>query len=278
MKRAYPIAQLCLALGVSRSGFYAWNQHQPSRRAQEDTRLSSSILQIHARSRQTYGSPRIREELREAGVAIGRRRVARLMRQKGICGRSRRRRSPQTTDSHHDQPLAPNLLKHRAPASRINEVWVTDITYIPTGEGWLYLAGILDVYSRKIVGWSVSATLATALCLDALTMALQQRRPPKGLIHHSDRGVQYASREYRHALHAAALVPSMSRRANCYDNALAESFWSTLKIECLHRAHFQTRAEASLAVFDFIECFYNPHRRHSSLGYRSPVAFETINN
>ena len=278
MKLAYPVAQLCLALGVSRSGFYAWSKHQPSRRAQEDTRLSSSILQIHARSRQTYGSPRIREELREAGVAIGRRRVARLMRQKGICGRSRRRRSPQTTDSNHDQPLAPNLLKDRAPASRINEVWVTDITYIPTDEGWLYLAGILDVYSRKIVGWSVSATLATGLCLDALTMALQQRRPSKGLIHHSDRGVQYASREYRHALHAAALVPSMSRRANCYDNALAESFWSTLKIECLHRTHFHTRAEASLAVFDFIECFYNPHRRHSSLGYRSPVAFETINN
>jgi transposase InsO family protein len=278
MKLTYPIAQLCLALGVSRSGFYAWRQHQPSRRAQEDTRLGSSILQIHARSRQTYGSPRIREELREAGVAIGRRRVARLMRQKGIYGRSRRRRSPQTTDSNHDQPLAPNLLKDRAPASRINEVWVTDITYIPTDEGWLYLAGILDVYSRKIVGWSVSATLASELCLDALSTALQQRRPPKGLIHHSDRGVQYASHEYRHALHAAALVPSMSRRANCYDNALAESFWSTLKTECLHRAHFQTRAEASLAVFDFIECFYNPHRRHSSLGYRSPVAFETINN
>jgi putative transposase len=278
MKRIYPIAQLCLALGVSRSGFYAWRKHRPSRRAREDTRLSSSILQIHARSRQTYGSVRIREELREAGEAIGRRRVARLMRQKGICGRCRQRRSPHTTDSNHDQPVAPNLLMDRAAASQMNEVWVTDITYIPTDEGWLYLAGILDLYSRKIVGWSVSATLATKLCLDALAMALQQRRPSKGLIHHSDRGVQYASREYRQALHAAGLAPSMSRRANCYDNAFAESFWSTLKTECLHRAHFQTRAEASLAVFDFIEGFYNRHRRHSSLGYRSPIAFETINN
>lgn len=278
MKLDYPIAQLCLALGVSRSGFYAWIQHRPGRRAQEDTRLSSQILQIHARSRQTYGSPRIREELRAAGVAIGRRRVARIMRQKGICGRGRVRRNPQTTDSDHDQPVAPNLLKERPAASRINEVWVTDITYIPTDEGWLYLAGIIDVYSRKIVGWSVSATLATQLCLDALATALRHRRPSHGLIHHSDRGVQYASREYRHALQAAGLVPSMSRRANCYDNALAESFWSTLKTECLHRTHFRTRAEASLAVFDFVECFYNPHRRHSSLGYRSPIAFETINN
>lgn len=278
MKLDYPIAQLCLALGVSRSGFYAWIKHRPGRRAQEDTRLSSHILQIHARSRQTYGSPRIRAELHHAGMAIGRRRVARIMRQKGICGRCRVRRAPQTTDSDHGQPVAPNLLKDRPSPSRINEVWVTDITYIPTDEGWLYLAGIIDVYSRKIVGWSVSATLATQLCLDALATALQQRRPMQGLIHHSDRGVQYASREYRHALHAAGLVPSMSRRANCYDNALAESFWSTLKTECLHRTHFRTRAEASLAVFDFIECFYNRHRRHSSLGYRSPIAFETINN
>lgn len=278
MRLTYPVAQLCLALGVSRSGFYAWRKHQPSRRTQEDARLSSSILQFHVRSRQTYGSPRIREDLRAAGVAIGRRRVARLMRQKGICGRCRARRRPQTTDSAHDAPIAPNLCKDRTPASRINEVWATDITYIPTDEGWLYLAGMIDVYSRKIVGWSVSATLATQLCLDALTMALQQRRPGKGLIHHSDRGVQYASREYRDALEAAGLVPSMSRRANCYDNALAESFWSTLKTECLHRAHFHTRAEAALAVFDFIECFYNRHRRHSSIGYRSPIAFETINN
>jgi putative transposase len=278
MKLSYPIAQLCLALGVSRSGFYAWRQHRPSRRTREDTRLSLSILQIHARSRQTYGSPRIREELRDSGVAIGRRRVARIMRQKGICGRCRVRRRPQTTESDHDQPVAPNLLKDRAPASRINEVWVTDITYIPTDEGWLYLAGILDLYSRKIVGWSVSATLASKVCLDALAMALQQRRPSKSLIHHSDRGVQYASREYRQALHAAGLAPSMSRRANCYDNAFAESFWSTLKSECLHRAHFRTREEASIAVFDFIECFYNRHRRHSSLGYRSPIAFESINN
>jgi putative transposase len=278
MKLAYPIAQLCLALGVSRSGFYAWRKHQPSRRAQEDARLSSTILQFHARSRQTYGSPRIREDFREVGVAIGRRRVARLMRQKGICGRCRRRRRPQTTDSDHDGPIAPNLLKGRPAASRINEVWATDITYVPTDEGWLYLAGMIDVYSRKIVGWSVSATLTAQLCLDTLQIALRQRRPGKGLIHHSDRGVQYASREYRQALQAAGLTPSMSRRANCYDNALAESFWSTLKTECLHRLHFHTRAEASLAVFDFIDCFYNRHRRHSSLGYRSPIAFETINN
>jgi transposase InsO family protein len=278
MKDDYPIAQLCLALGVSRSGFYAWRHHAPSLRAVEDAKLASRILQAHAHSRCTYGSPRICVELQETGISIGRRRVARLMRQKGISGRSRARRLPQTTNSEHDHPIAPNLLQGRAPARASNEVWVTDITYVPTDEGWLYVAGILDVYSRKLVGWAFSSTLATTLCLDALAMALRQRRPPQGLIHHSDRGVQYASREYRQALAAASLLPSMSRRANCYDNAMAESFWSTLKTECVHRHHFRTRTEATSAVFDFIECFYNRSRRHSSLGYLSPVAFESLNN
>lgn len=278
MKDDYPIAQLCLALGVSRSGFYAWKNHRPSQRAQEDTQLGAKIVVAHARSRRTYGSPRVREDLREDGVLVGRRRVARIMRQQNISGRSRTRRRPQTTNSEHDQPIAPNLLQGRSPARGLNEVWVTDITYVATDEGWLYVAGILDLYSRKIVGWSFGSSLGTGLCLEALARALRARRPPKGLIHHSDRGVQYASREYRQTLAAAGLTPSMSRRGNCYDNATAESFWSTLKTECVHRNHFKTRAEATLAVFDFIECFYNPQRRHSSIGYRSPVAFETLNN
>ena len=200
------------------------------------------------------------------------------MRQQRIFGRCRKRRNPRTTHSNHDYPIAPNLLQDRAPAQAIDEVWRTDITYVPTDEGWLSMSAMMDAYSRRIVGWACSSTLATGLCLEALRRALQNRRPPAGLIHHSDRGVQYASREYRQALVNAGLTQSMSRKANCYDNAMIESFWSTLKTESTARKHFKTRAEARLAVFDFIECFYNPHRRHSSIGGVSPVAFETLNN
>lgn len=278
MKAVYPISQLCLALGVSRSGFYAWRSRRPSRRAQEDTRLGAKIVVAHARSRRTYGSPRIREDLRADGLLIGRRRIARIMRAHQHSGRCRKRRGPQTTDSAHDQPIAPNRLQGRFQAPARNRVWVSDITCVPTDEGWLYVAAILDVCSRRIVGWSFGSTLAAGLCLDALTIALRQRRPPQGLLHHSDRGVQYASLEYRQALHDAGLFRSMSRKANCYDNAMAESFWSILKTECVTRNHFKTRADAKLAVFDFIEGFYNRHRRHSSIGYLSPVAFESLNN
>ena len=278
MKADYPIAQLCVALGVSRSGFYAWSKQRPSRRIQEDERLTEQIRTVHTRSRHTYGSPRIRIELQADGIGIGRRRIARIMRQQRIFGRCRKRRNPRTTHSNHDYPIAPNLLQDRAPAQAIDEVWRTDITYVPTDEGWLYVAAMMDAYSRRIVGWACSSTLATGLCLEALKRALQNRRPPAGLIHHSDRGVQYASREYRQALVKAGLTQSMSRKANCYDNAMIESFWSTLKTESTARKHFKTRAEARLAVFDFIECFYNPHRRHSSIGGVSPVAFETLNN
>ncbi|MDB6170873.1 MAG: hypothetical protein JWL59_184 [Chthoniobacteraceae bacterium] len=232
------------------------------------------IATIHAQSRRTYGSPRIRMELRKSGRRIGRRRVARIMKRCRLFGRSRTRRKPRTTDSEHDQPIAPNLLKDREPASAINEVWVTDITYIHTDEHWLYVAAVLDTFSRRIVGWAFGTSLATSLCLEALDMALIQRQPPKGLIHHSDRGVQYASKEYRQALADSHLIPSMSRKANCYDNAMAESFWSTLKTECVDRIHFKTLAEAKVAVFDFIECFYNPQRSHSSIGYLSPIAFK----
>lgn len=278
MKDQYSIDELCLALAVSRSGFYAWRNHRPSRRTQDDTHFAGKIIVAHARSLRTYGSPRIRLDLHAEGLPIGRRRIARIMHQQKISGRSRKRRSPQTTNSQHDHPVAPNLLKDHGPAQAVNKIWRTDITYVPTDEGWLYVAAIMDAYSRKIVGWAFGSTLATSLCLDALNMALQTRGPSPDLIHHSDRGVQYASHEYRQALQRAGLIPSMSRKANCYDNAMVESFWSTLKIECVFRNHFKTRAQARLAVFDFIECFYNPRRRHSSIGYLSPVDFEALNN
>jgi len=197
------------------------------------------------------------------------------MRQSQLAGRTRCRRKPKTTDSRHGGPVAPHLLRDHPGATRPNQIWVTDITYLRTDEGWLYLAAHLDRFSRRIVGWAVSDNLDTTLCTTALQRALQHRRPPAGLIHHSDRGVQYTALEYREALDRADLTRSMSRQGNCYDNAFIESFWSTLKAECTDRQRFATRAAAELAVFDYIETFYNPIRLHSSLGYRSPRDFET---
>ena len=231
---------------------------------------------MYQRSRRTYGSPRVRQQLRHQGRCVGRRRAARLMRAQQLCGRSRRRRQPKTTDSRHGGPLAPNLLGSLPPATRPNQIWVTDITYLHTEEGWLYLAAQLDLYSRRIVGWACSDNLDTTLCTRALQRALQQRRPSAGLLHHSDRGVQYTSLEYRTALAEAGLTRSMSRQGNCYDNATIESFWSTLKNECTDHQTFPTRAAAELAVFDYIETFYNPVRLHSSLAYHSPRDFELL--
>jgi putative transposase len=280
MKTEHPIRSLCEALEVSPSGYYDWSerQAQPGPRAQENARLAQQIVQIHQASRQTYGSPRIQVVLRQAGHIHGRHRIARLMRQQGLCGRAKGRFRVCTTDSRHDQPIAPNRLPELPAPTAANQIWVGDITYIPTEEGWLYLAGILDLYSRRLAGWAMSGHIDTELILAAWGMAVTQGQPPAGLVFHSDRGVQYASHGYRLALQQAQSIASMSRKGNCYDNAAMESFWSTLKHELVYRRHFKTHAEARRAIFEFIEVFYNRRRLHSALGYRSPIDFENQNN
>ena len=280
MKDQHPILSLCLHLEVSPSGYYAWQKRRdcPGPRALQDRALAREIAQIHSRSRQTYGSPRVVQELRKQGRRHGRNRIARLMQQEGLCGRQKRRYRVQTTDSNHDQPIAPNRLADAPKATAPNQLWVADITYIETKENWLYLAAIMDLYSRKIVGWAMSERIDTVLVLKALAMALVHRNPPGNLLFHSDRGVQYASGDYRHALSQAGLIASMSRSGNCYDNAAMESFWSTLKLELVYRRCFESRAQARTQIFDYIESFYNRQRTHSALAYRSPVDFELQNN
>lgn len=274
MKGDHDIRMLCELLSVSRSGYYRWETAVPSAREKRDGELADHIVQAHEQSRRNYGAPRILEELKDHGIKISKRRCARIMAEQGIRGRKKQRRRPQTTDSRHAHRPAPNLL----PVTKVtgpNQAWMTDITYIGTGEGWLYLAAILDVWSKKVVGWASGPTLHVSLVLAALAQARRNRRPSPGLLHHSDRGVQYACNDYRDVLAAADMICSMSRRGNCYDNAAMESFWSTLKTETgLDSATPISRRAADLIVFDYIETFYNPKRRHSSLGYLSPVAFE----
>jgi transposase InsO family protein len=280
MKEDYPILTLCAHLEVSPSGYYGWQKRRttPGPRALANQTLAQQIQLIHRQSRQTYGSPRIVAALRQQGCHHGRMRIARLMKQSGLCGRQKGRYRVQTTDSHHDHPIAPNRLAQAPKAAAPNQLWVADITYIETQEGWLYLAAILDLYSRKIVGWAMSERIDTALVLKALGMALLHRQPPAKLLLHSDRGVQYASRDYRQALKAAGLVASMSRKGNCYDNATMESFWSTLKLELIYRSDFASHAQARTKIFDYIESFYNRQRAHSALNFQSPVDFELLNN
>jgi len=280
MKNDFSIHSLCQTLDVSTSGYYDWRQRCdcPGSRALEDQTLAQEIGLIHTKSRLTYGSPRVMRELRKKGRRHGRHRIARLMKQKGLCGRQKARHRVQTTDSNHDHPIAPNRLAQSPKATAPNQLWVADITYIETKEGWLYLAGVLDLYSRKIVGWAMSERIDTNLVLKALDMALVHRVPPANLLFHSDRGVQYASGDFRHALTQANLVASMSRKGNCYDNATMESFWSTLKLELVYRGVFANRAQARAQIFDYIEVFYNRQRAHSALDYNSPVDFETQNN
>jgi len=241
--------------------------------AQADERLELEIAAIHAESRQRYGSPRIHAELVDRGCRTSRKQVARLMRAHGLAAR-RRRRFCVTTQSRHPFPIAPNVLARQFERAHPDQAWVTDITYIPTGEGWLYLAVILDLCSRFAVGWAMSARITDELTLDALGMALARRRPPQGLLHHSDRGSQYASGNYQQLLAHHGIVCSMSRRGNCWDNAVAESFFATLKVELVRDATWETRATARTELFEYIEQFYNGQRRHSALGYLSPRAFE----
>jgi putative transposase len=275
MAAEYSVRDLSAALGVSRSGYYAWAGRAAGARAQTNLRLAEQIKVLFTQSRQSYGSPRMTAALRQSGHACNHKRVERLMRQQGLKGRTQRRYRVVTTDSRHDQPIAPNRLADRPPCTAPNQVWLTDITYVSTGEGWLYLAGVMDLYSRKVVGWAMGESLATALPLAALEMALGQRGPTSGLLHHSDRGVQYASQDYRQKLLAFGVEASMSRTGNCYDNAAMESFWSTLKHELVYRNHFLSRTQARQCIFEWIEVFYNRTRLHSSLGFKSPVDFET---
>jgi putative transposase len=280
MKSEHPIRSLCAVLEVSSSGYYDWveRQTQPGLRVQENVQLAAQILQIHQASRKTYGSPRIQIELRQTGQLHGRNRIARLMRQQELCGRVKGRFRVGTTDSNHDQPIAPNRLAELPAPTAANQIWLGDITYIPTGEGWLYLAGVMDRYSRRIVGWAMDQNIDTRLVLAAWEMAQTQCQPAPELVFHSDRGSQYASGEFRQALTTSQTQASMSRKGNCYDNAAMESFWSTLKMELVYRQTFATRQQAREAIFEFIEVFYNRQRRHSALGYVSPSAFENHTN
>jgi putative transposase len=267
---------MCKVLQVSKSGYYAWRHRKPCTRTQENQILSQNIKQIHQNSRRTYGSPRIHASLRAKGFQVGRQRVVRLMAQLGICARSKRKFKA-TTDSVHHFPIAQNLLERNFTTSGPDQAWVSDITYIWTAEGWLYLAVILDLFSRRVVGWSMAEHLRSELVLGALQAALGQRIPAStGIVFHSDRGSQYASEDYQAALQAAGITCSMSRRANCWDNAVAESFFGTLKTELIHPRIFSTRAIARTVIAEWIEVFYNRQRLHSTLGYLSPVQFEEI--
>ncbi len=263
----------CALVGISRSAFYAWCRRSPSRRTHANTRLVREIERIHREVDRSYGSPRMRAELVASGLACGRNRVARLMRQNGIWAKQARRYRP-TTDSVHADPVAPNLLAQQFTVAAPNRVWASDVTYVWTREGWLYLAVILDLFSRRVVGWHLAPRLTCPLVLEALHAAVRTRHPRPGWLHHSDRGSQYASRDYQAVLAQAGARCSMSRKGNCWDNAVVESFFHSLKTERIRHRHYRTRAEAYTDVHDYIERFYNRVRRHSTLGNISPVMYE----
>jgi transposase InsO family protein len=269
----YGVSRPCQALGVARSGYYAWSARQQQPKEAHPVGWLEHIRRIHAQSRRTYGSPRICAELRATVGLCNHKRVARLMRLAGLQGCQKRRKAF-TTDSKHAYPIAPNLLNQHFQAEAPDTKWVADITYLPTREGWLYLAAVLDLYSRKIVGWSMQAHITADLVEAALRMALYERQPDPGLLHHSDRGSQYASAQMRQILDDEHIVVSMSRKGNCYDNAVMESFFSTLKCEWVSHQDYHTRTQARLDVFEYIAGFYNTVRRHSALGYLSPNQFE----
>jgi len=272
------VRDLCQLLGVARSGYYAWRRGQETTRERENRQLTEEIKAVFAAKRGRYGSPRITAELHRQGRPCNHKRVERLMRQAQLKARTGRCRRVRTTDSDHDEPIAPNLLRGRPVPRKPDEVWVADITYVPTAEGWLFVAAVMDLYSRQILGWSVWESLAAGGPLQALARALVKRRYPSGVIHHSDRGVQYACGQYRRQLQRHGLVASMSRKGNCYDNAVMEAFWSTLKREAMEDSDRWTKDRVRRELFEYIEAIYNRSRLHSSLGYQSPVDFEQQNN
>jgi len=273
-REAFPVRVLCNVMGVSAAGYYAWRGRPESPRKGVNRALLTEIQRLHLAHRGRYGAPRIHAALRSEGHAASRGRVERLMRHHGIRAITPRRFRVCTTDSRHDLPIAPNRLAQNFAAERPNQVWLADITYVPTAEGWLYLAAVLDLFTRKIVGWAMRDHMRAELTVAALTMAIQQQKPPPGLIHHSDRGSQYASADYRKVLNAAGMIQSMSRKGNCWDNAPMESCFGTLKTELVHQVCYKTRDEARHGLFAYIEGYYNRQRLHSALGYITPEQAE----
>jgi len=269
----YPVVILCRVMCVSRAGFYSWQKRLPSRREQENERLRRRIREIHSQSRRTYGVPRIFKVLRRGGDRVGLHRIERLCREDGVKA-CYNRKYRVTTQSSHTLPVAENVLNREFRPTAPNRAWAGDITYVATNEGWLYLATVLDLYSRRVIGWSMGTSLQSSLVKDALHMALDRRGRVDGVLHHSDRGVQYASSEYQRILDQEGLRCSMSRKGNCWDNAVVESFFKTLKVECVYRQKIQTREQARQMIFEYIEVFYNRQRIHSTLDYRSPVDYE----
>jgi putative transposase len=269
-RKIYPVKAMCELLGVSESGYYAWLQREPSQRMRQDADLKATILSIWNSFRGIYGAPRIYKELKDQGIRISRKRVARLMREAGIQGKMARRKRPQTTQSDDSHAVAPNLLNRQFKVTEANKVWLTDITYIETKEGYLYTAGVLDLGSRQLVGLAMADHMHTELVQQALDMAIIQQQPSAGLLHHSDRGSQYTSHDYQQTLKDAQFVISMSRRGNCLDNAPMESFWATLKRECADGI-FETREQARTIIFGYVMGFYNRTRRHSAINYEAPI-------
>lgn len=272
--RTHHIGPLCRVLKVSRSGYYEWQQREESARLRSNRQLGVLIRSTFHASDETYGARRIQRDLQGQGHVAGKNRIARLMHLAGLRSVHRRKYRPQTTDSQHGHAVSPNIIHQDFTAKQPNQKWGCDISYVPTAAGWLYVAIVMDFYSRKIVGWSTGSSLATTLCCEALQKACLRRNPPQDLIHHSDRGVQYASEQYRNVLAAQQFVQSMSRKGNCWDNAMVESFFHTLKVERVHRQKYRTRAEARTDVQDYIERFYNNWRMHSALEYKCPTQYE----
>ena len=270
----FPVHMACATLAVSRSGYYAWLERPESMRAKRHAELAVKIQAVHEENRRVYGSPRIFEALKAEGEAVCENTVAAVMREHEIRAKTKRKFVPRTTDSNHGQPVAENVLDRRFEAELPNRKWAVDITYIPTDEGWLYLAAVLDLCSRKIVGWSMADHMRAELAGDALTMAVVRRNPGDGLLHHSDRGVQYACDDYRQLLQSYGMEVSMSGKGDCWDNAAMESFWATLKNELVNHERYASRDQARRSIFEYIEVFYNRQRLHSSIGYQSPEAFE----
>jgi len=264
---------MCTVLEICRSDFYAWLNRAPSERSESDTPMTELIREVHKSNREVYGAPRVHEALKAGGAKSGRNRTARLLREDGLQSKTKKKFNA-TTNSKHSHPVAPNLLEQDFKTQIPNAIWVSDITYIWTNEGWLYLATTMDLFSRGVVGWSIDARMKSSLVVSALDMALNARKPMEGLIHHSDRGVQYPAKPFQKLLSSDGIACSMSRRGNCYDNAVQESFYHSLKTELVHHEHSRTREEARASIFEYIEGFYNRVRLHSTLGYKSPLQFE----
>jgi len=273
-RERFDVTVMCVVMLVTTSGFYAWLERPPSARAKRSAELTEEIRVVHRESRRVYGSPKVHKALLGRGRRVNRKTVARLMHAAGIRARAHKKFRVRTTDSNHDNPVAPNTLDRKFAVESLDKVWATDITYIHTDEGVLYLAGVMDLCSRRIIGWSMGDTMAADLTLRAMDMAINARRPDAGLLHHSDRGVQYTCGRYRDMLSMHGITVSMSRTGDCYDNAVVESFWGKLKAEMVYHKRFATRAQARAAVFDYIEVFYNRQRLHAALGYVSPEQFE----